>query len=394
MRLLISMLFLSGLLSPAVSEEKTSIAVMDLRVEGVENPDMANTLTDLIAAEISRLGSYTVINRDDIRALMAHAAAGQALSSEETGDLAEIGTKLGAARIISGSIRKTGETYTISLKAVDTGRAKITGRVYQIYQGPESGLVKIMKKCVPNLIKKDKKIKRRSVSDRLTGEKSVRIAVMDLAARQGVSAQATASLTDLVTNEISRMPKYEVINKDDIRVMLEHVANKQLLNCDDTKCLAVIGGALGVDYIFSGNIGKIGDIYVINLKVINIDKAEVLTRLSTEFRGNESELVEKIKHAVNKLFDEKRLFRKKLLRWSMVGGAALSAGAGGYFAWQGNDIYDNKYMKYLESGDPGIGNSNAIELRNDVKRMDLYRNISLAVTSAFSGAAWYLFRKK
>ena len=218
-------------------------------------------------------------------------------------------------------------------------------------------------------------------------EEEIKIAVMDLSAKQGISAQDTASLTDLATNEISGIDKYDVINRDDIRVMLQHIANKQLLQCDDTKCLAVIGGALGVDYLFSGNIGKIGKIYVINLKVINIDKAEVLSRITEEYAGDESGLIEKMKYTIDKLFDEGRLFRQKLFRWSVLGLAGIGAGTSGYFFWAGTDVYDHKYL-------PAIGHDNSTKYKTEVKELDLYRNISLAATTVFSGAAWYLFKKK
>jgi hypothetical protein len=214
----------------------------------------------------------------------------------------------------------------------------------------------------------------------------LKLAVMGIKAEAGVSQQIIGPAMEIISAEVTKLNKYKVINQADIRAMLEHLGNKQLLECDETKCLTIIGGALGVDHILSGSVGKVGATYLISLKVIDIDKADVLSRLNVEYRGSEEGLIEKIKYAVVKLFDEKRLFYKKLTKWSVVGTAVAAAGAGGYFAWQGNDVYENKFRT-------AVGYDNAVRYKSEFEKKDLYRNISLAVTGALSSAAIYLFWK-
>lgn len=373
--------------------EKTTIALMDLKVQEGVSPEIGGTLADLMATEVGKLGLYTVLSRDDMQDLLKHLGDQQALSSDEDGDLAKVGDYLGAGQVLSGSVGRVGDTYVVSLKLVDSKQATVLKRVSQEYAGDEGGLVQVVKGLVNTMFTGEKEPpaaapERKTIRDEAAAAAgALKIAVMDLSAKQGISSQVTASLTDLATNEIARIEKYRVINRDDIQVMLQHLANQQLLRCDDTKCLAVIGGALGVDYLFSGNIGKIGRIYVINLKVINIDQAEVLSRVTEEYAGDESGLVERMKYAIDKLFDEGRLFRQKLFRWSVLGLAGVGAGTGGYFAWAGNDGYDNKYL-------PAIGHDASIRYKTEVKELDLYRNVSLAATTVFSGVAWYLFKKK
>jgi TolB-like protein len=134
----------------------------------------------------------------------------------------------------------------------------------------------------------------------------IKIAVIDLKAKRGIDEMTVSSLTDLICTEIASTGKYSVIGRDDMQAMLEHIADKQLLECDDTKCLAQVGGALGVQQLMSGNIGMIGNTYLINLKLIDIDNVVVLNRISQEYKGDEAGLIGKLKETVAGLFGEKK----------------------------------------------------------------------------------------
>lgn len=133
----------------------------------------------------------------------------------------------------------------------------------------------------------------------------IKIAVMDIKAKQGVNPQVTSSLTDLICTQIANIGTHEVIGRDDMQAILEHIADKQLLECDDTKCLAQVGGALGVQQLLSGNIGMVGTTYLVNMKLIDIDNAKVLKRISREYAGNEAGLIQEVKNCVAELYDLK-----------------------------------------------------------------------------------------
>ena len=81
-----------------------------------------------------------------------------------------------------------------------------------------------------------------------------------------------------------------VISRDEIKSMLLHEQSKMLMGCDDESCLAEIGGALGVQYIVSGNVGRIGETYLLHLKLINIREAKVENRVA-EVRKVDTDLV-------------------------------------------------------------------------------------------------------
>lgn len=129
----------------------------------------------------------------------------------------------------------------------------------------------------------------------------VKVAVMDLKARTGIDNMTVSSITDFVCTTILNIGGYEVIGKDDMQTMMEHIADRQLLDCDDTKCLAKIGGALGVQLLVSGNIGMVGKMYLINVKLIDIEDATVKNRVSEKYIGDETGLVGKVEETIGML---------------------------------------------------------------------------------------------
>lgn len=132
----------------------------------------------------------------------------------------------------------------------------------------------------------------------ISAEKSV--AVLNIKSSK-IEKSDLATITNYVTTELSRQTEYKVIAWDDIEKMLEHEAGKQMLGCDDDKCIAEIGGALGVDFILAGDIGNLGFTYLFNLKIIDINKAQAMARVSESVTGDMGLFIEKIPQMVEKL---------------------------------------------------------------------------------------------
>ncbi len=122
-------------------------------------------------------------------------------------------------------------------------------------------------------------------------EKKMKVAIPDLKNR-GVKPELAATVTGIIVNQINKLKQFEVISSDDIKSMLEHEQQKQMLGCQDDSCLADLGGALGADRIIAGSLGKMGVEYVLQLKLINIKRASVERRESKNVRGGEEVLIE------------------------------------------------------------------------------------------------------
>ena len=113
-----------------------------------------------------------------------------------------------------------------------------------------------------------------------------KVAVMEFAAKSGVSQDQADALNDLVASQIADIGKYQVITKADIESMLTMEQQKiQLTGCADDACLAEIGGALGVNLLVSGNLAQFGEVFLINLRLVDAKKAQAVARSSARGQG-------------------------------------------------------------------------------------------------------------
>lgn len=130
-----------------------------------------------------------------------------------------------------------------------------------------------------------------------------RIAVMDVRNVQGVAEGTAAILTDIVASDVARAGN-DVISRSDIAAMLGFEKQKQVLGCaEETSCLAEIGGALGVDFMLTGQVGQIGTQYRISLLLVDSRKARVAARAAEFCEKNEDALVRAAQSAVRQLLE-------------------------------------------------------------------------------------------
>jgi len=128
-----------------------------------------------------------------------------------------------------------------------------------------------------------------------------KIAVTEIKAVQGVSPGTATILSDIVVSEVARAG-HDVISQSDIKAMVGFEQQKKMLGCtDDSSCLAEIGGALGVDYMLTGQVGQIGTRFRISLLVVDTKKARVAARSAQFCDQNEDALARAAESTVKEL---------------------------------------------------------------------------------------------
>jgi TolB-like protein len=129
-----------------------------------------------------------------------------------------------------------------------------------------------------------------------------KVAVLEFKAERGVDESLARLLDEIMLAELAPIESIETLGKSDIQSMLGFEKEKQLLGCtDEVSCVAEIGGALGVAKMITGQLGKVGSLFVINLKLIDIQKAKVVSRVSETVNGQEDKLIEGVRKAVRQL---------------------------------------------------------------------------------------------
>ncbi len=136
-------------------------------------------------------------------------------------------------------------------------------------------------------------------------EPACRLAVLTLTPQGLAADQAHLGplLTDALAAEISTTTTCAVVTERDMKDMLDVEAMKQQCGVDSDSCMAEIGGALGVDRVVAGSIGKIGASYVVAARVMNLKKGIVEARTDEVVGGSAEELRAGARAVGRRLFD-------------------------------------------------------------------------------------------
>ena len=107
--------------------------------------------------------------------------------------------------------------------------------------------------------------------------------VVPTLATTGVDAKVAPVLTELVLEALLSRHRLPALGPTDLKDMLDVEQQRQLLGCEESRCLSELAGALGAARLVSGMVGRLGELYVVSLKLVDLGSAQVLSRASKKF---------------------------------------------------------------------------------------------------------------
>lgn len=108
------------------------------------------------------------------------------------------------------------------------------------------------------------------------------VAIMEL--NGTISKTESGILTDKLINLLTSTGDYRVIERSQMKSILQEQEFQQT-GCTSGECAVEVGQILGVEMIISGSIGKLGSLYSIALRKINVATGEIEGTASYEVRG-------------------------------------------------------------------------------------------------------------
>jgi curli biogenesis system outer membrane secretion channel CsgG len=123
------------------------------------------------------------------------------------------------------------------------------------------------------------------------------LSVMDLNITSGLSAQEVAMLTDKLLNEFVTFSYYKVIERSKRDEILKEQGFQQSGACDQSSCLVEAGQLLGVQKMVGGTIGKLGAVFAVELRVMDVKTGEIDQAFSRKYSGDVSNLLDAMKEA-------------------------------------------------------------------------------------------------
>ena len=123
----------------------------------------------------------------------------------------------------------------------------------------------------------------------LAFSQDITIAVLDFEG-QGVSQSETKTLTDRLRDEMFKTDVYIVLERGKMDEVLKEQGFQQS-GCVTSECAVEVGNMLGVQQMIGGSIGKVGNIYTVSARVIDVQTGKVLKSANYDHIGDIGQLL-------------------------------------------------------------------------------------------------------
>ena len=185
------------------------------------------------------------------------------------------------------------------------------------------------------------------------------IVVWRIEAKKGVSSEDVESLSGYLDSEVEKYSGMRVVSQADIETVLRGEETRQKCGVDDSNsCMVEIGNALGVPEAVSGDLGRLGDTWILNLRRVNIRSVGVIKRISRQAKGKAiTSMVDALPGAVAELFgkEEEGMSDYEIAAYSTFFPGVGLVLIGGIGTWQVKDAWD----EHKKNGDDASGDRHA-----------------------------------
>ncbi len=134
-----------------------------------------------------------------------------------------------------------------------------------------------------------------TTSTLLTAQDNISIAVLPLQGN-GISPSETMVLTDELRSVMVQKGKYTVVERSNMESILKE-QGFQLSGCTSAECAVEAGKLLGVNKMVTGSVGKLGELYSINIRLFDVGTGRIEKTVSQKHEGSVEELLD----VINKL---------------------------------------------------------------------------------------------
>lgn len=146
-------------------EEKETVAVMDFEGRGVPETEAA-TLADRFRSELSRTGSFDVMERAQMELILKEQAFQQTGCVDQSCAV-EAGQLIAVNKIVTGAVSKVGAIYSVNVKMIDVGTGRIAKDLAEDCDCPiERVLTQTMRRIAAQLAGKEVEASAQGVSIR------------------------------------------------------------------------------------------------------------------------------------------------------------------------------------------------------------------------------------
>ena len=267
---------------------KSTVAILEFEGQGVSSAEV-KTLTERMRTEIGNTNAIRLIERRAVEKIIEEQGFQQ--SGCTTDECAvEVGQLLGVQFMISGSIGKMGDRYTIDVKMFSVESGETIRTKSATHGGDIAGLLTEMEILAWEIVGLDAPT---SLKLKRAGTKMQRtVAVLDFEGL-GITTQEAQALTNRFTTALSSTKKVILVERGTMNDVLEEQGFESG-ECNSDECAAEVGAMLGVEYMVSGSIGKIGNSYTIDAKMFSVATGAAESMKNITYAGEVDGLIVEI----------------------------------------------------------------------------------------------------
>jgi len=291
---------LSVMLNAQTTSTIPAVAILDFESRGLPTYEV-ETLTERLRSEAANTNAIRLIDRKMLESILNEQGLQQSgCTTDECA--AEVGELLGAQFMISGSIGKLGNTYTIDAKMVSVTTGAAVRAKTVTYKGEVSGLIlemEILAWEIVGLKAPQRLLMKRKIQS--ATDNKMTVAILDFEPR-GISTLEAQTLTDRFATEINNTGKVVLVDRNSMREVMQEQGYTEV-ECSSEECAAEVGAMLGVQFMISGAIGKLGDTYTIDAKMFEVATGAAAKTKNATYSGKVDGLITEI----------------EVLAWEMMG---------------------------------------------------------------------------
>ncbi|MBI1944446.1 MAG: hypothetical protein HYS27_02050 [Deltaproteobacteria bacterium] len=189
-----------------------------------------------------------------------------------------------------------------------------------------------------------------------------RVYLVPLRAPNVDTATTEVIAEQLLVSARRHQEQFEVVGAGDVKAIIDVEAAKAALGCDTESCANEIADALDAEQLLAGQVGHIGDVWLLTLTRTDRASLKVLSRVSVEAHGDSAAAL--LPHIAGVVDQSLGVVEQPNL-WAWAGGAvagvgALSATAGGLLLWASYSQFDAA-NEALELAQPDVTTAHQAE---------------------------------
>ena len=110
----------------------------------------------------------------------------------------------------------------------------------------------------------------------------------------GISKNEASILTQRFRSELVNTQAFIVIERGQMDEILNEMGFQQS-GCTSSECMIEVGQILNVHHMIGGTVGKIGNVYTLDVRMIDVETSQILGSVSQDHEGDVSGLLQAIK---------------------------------------------------------------------------------------------------